>query len=136
MFIHYWHRFGTMNNKPIKMINQLEVPMYLEEALPEIGHDLLVSKKTNAYDIMNTLISFTFKHIKQHDFKIVKRCFKIADKLYNKGNKVVKSAIENVFVYSFTKMFLSYPAEKQTVLAMVPMPLYSIYVAQIHHNGC
>ena len=118
------------------MINQLEVPMYLEEALPEIGHDLLVSKKTNAYDIMNTLISFTFKHIKQHDFKIVKRCFKIADKLYNKGNKVVKSAIENVFVYSFTKMFLSYPAEKQTVLAMVPMPLYSIYVAQIHHNGC
>ena len=89
------------------MINPLEVPMYLEEALPEIGHDLLLNKKNNAYDIMNTLISFTFKHIKQRDFKIVKRCFKIVDKLYNKGNKVVKSAIENVFVYSFTKMFLS-----------------------------
>ena len=120
----------------MKMINQIEVPMYLEEALPEMGQDLSVNRKTNAYDIMNTVSALTFKHIKQHNFNIVKRCFKIVDKLYNKGNKVVKSAIENVFVYSFTKMFLSYPAEKQTVLAMVPMTLYSLYINQIQHKGC
>ncbi len=118
------------------MINQLEVPMYLEEALPEICKDLSLNKKTSAYDIVNTLISFTFKNIREHNFKVVKRCFKIADKLYTKGNAVVKGAIENVFVYSFTKMFINYPSEKQKLLSLLPMTLYSLYIAQIHHKGC
>ncbi len=118
------------------MINQLEVPMFLEEALPEICLDLASGKKNNAYDTMNTLISFTFKNIKEHNFKMVKRCFKIADKLYSKGNAMVKGAIENVFVYSFTKMFLSYPLEKQKLLSMLPITLYSLYISQIYHKGC
>jgi len=117
------------------MINPLEIPAYLEEAVPEMSR-LKIDKKSNAYDVMNMLMAFTFENIKQHNYKIVKRCFKIADKLYSKGNTVVQNAVQNVFVYSFTKMFERYPAEKQKLLAILPMTLYSLYIAQVHHSGC
>ena len=118
------------------MINQLEIPIYIEEALPEIHTDLVLNNKGNAYDVMNTLMAFTFKNIKAHNYTVVKRCFKIADKLYNRGNTIVKNAVQNVFVYSFTKMFQNYPAEKQELLAILPMTLYSLYITQVHHSGC
>lgn len=118
------------------MINQLEIPMYLEEALPAISKELTVSKNSSAYDAMHTLIDFTCRNIKAHNFNIVKRCFQIADKLYSKGNNAVKNAVQNVFVFSFTKIFQTYSAEKQDLLAIIPMTLYSLYLAQVHHRGC
>lgn len=118
------------------MINQLEIPLYLEKALPEISEDLLSQKKNTAYDLINTLNTFTDKNIEAHNYQVVKRCFQVADKLYNRGNSVVQNAIQNVFVYSFTKMFQSHPAEKKELLAMIPITLYSLYITQIYHPGC
>ncbi len=118
------------------MINQIEIPTFIEEALPEISFDLNVNKKINAYDLMNMLMVFTLKNIKEHNYKMIQRCFKIADKLYSRGNAMVKNAVQNVFVYSFTKMFQTYPAEKQALLSILPVTLYSLYISQIHHSGC
>jgi len=118
------------------MINELEIPMYLEEALPEISRDLVSNKKSSAFDLMTALIGFTSKNIKEHNYKSVKRCFQIADKLYSRGNSIVKNAVQNVFVYSFTNMFQNYPAEKKQLLAILPITLYSLYISQIYHNGC
>ncbi len=110
--------------------------MYLEEALPAISNDLNVGKKGNIYETMNAFIAFTCKNIKAHNYNVVKHCFEIADKLYSKGNSVVKNAVQNVFVYSFTKIFHTYAAEKQELLALLPMSLYTLYIAQVHHGGC
>ena len=118
------------------MINQLEIPTYLEDVLPEISSDLRIHNKSNAYDVVNTLLVFTFNNIKTHNYKVVKRCFKIAGMLYERGNATVKNAVQNVFVYSFTKMFECYPAEKQALLAILPMTLYSLYITQVNHSGC
>ena len=118
------------------MINQLEIPMYLEEALPAISKDLAASKKNNVYEAMNALTAFTSRNIKSHNYKIVKRCFEIADKLYTKGNNAVKDAVQNVFIYSFTRILHTYSAEKQNILALLPMGLYTLYISQIHHRGC
>lgn len=118
------------------MINQLEIPMYIEEALPEMPHELLASKRNTAYDLLGSLTSFTCKNINDHNYKTVKRAFQIADKLYSKGNGVVKNAVENVFVYSFTRMFNTYPNEKKELLSILPITLYSIYMAQVCHKGC
>ena len=118
------------------MINQLEIPMYLEDAIPEISVSLTLNKKDNAYDAMNTLCVFTCKNIDQRNYRVVKRCFKVADKLYSKGNTIVKNAVQNVFVYSFTKMFQSYPAEKKELMAILPISLYSLYITQLYHSGC
>ena len=67
---------------------------------------------------------------------LVKRCFMLADKLYNKGNATVQNAVQNVFVYSFTNMLHAYPAEKKQLLSLIPVTLYSLYMGQVCHNGC
>lgn len=118
------------------MINQTEIPMYLEEAFPEIAGNLSVNNKNNVYEVMDTLTSFTCNNIRSHHFSTVKRCFQIAEKLYEKGNTVVKNAVQNVFVYSFTKMFHTYSAEKPQLLSIIPITLYSLYITQVHHGGC
>ena len=115
------------------MINQLEVPMYLEEALPEISEELKHDKIDNPYKTMNMLIAFLCKNIKEHNYPAIKRCFKVADKLYNKGNDAVKNAVQNVFVFSFTNVFQSYPAEKKQLLALLPVTLYSLYITQLYN---
>ncbi|PQJ12622.1 hypothetical protein CJD36_002450 [Flavipsychrobacter stenotrophus] len=118
------------------MINQLEIPMFIEEALPEMPRELLTSKQNTAYDLLGSLTTFTCKNINDHNYRSVKRAFQIADKLYAKGNGVVKNAVENVFVYSFTRMFNTYPNEKKELLAILPITLYTIYMAQVCHKGC
>jgi hypothetical protein len=120
---------------PCEMINQFEVPMYITEALPEISGDLKVGTTNNAYQQMDILTAFTKKNILEHNYKAVKRSFKLADMLYSKGNMVVKNAIQNVFVYSFTSIFHTCNREKTTVLALLPLSLYTIYITQVCHKG-
>lgn len=118
------------------MINQLEVPMFLEEAVPNIKSDICDGHCNRAYDLMSSLSAYTCQNITAHDFKTVKRCFQVAEKLYDKGNAVVKNAVQNVFVYSFTNIFQKYPVERQRLMAIMPISLYSLYIAQINHCGC
>ncbi len=118
------------------MINQVEIPMYLEEALPEMPHDLLVSKENSPYNLLEALSTFTCRNIQDHDYKAIKRSFKIADMLYSKGNDIVKNAVANVFVFSFTRIFQTYPGEKKRLLSLLPMTLYTIYISQVCHKGC
>lgn len=115
------------------MINQVEVPMFLEEALPEISEQLKRNAVKDTYSMIGTLAAFSCRNVRAHNYDVTKRCFAVADKLYDKGNTVVKNAVENVFV---TKMFRSAPEDKQLLQGMVPMTLYSLYMMQVYHKGC
>ena len=117
------------------MINQLEIPMYLEESLPEIKKEFPVAADKNAFKSMNALVHFTCDNIETHNYSRVKKCFKIAEKLYAKGNDCVRNAVQNIFVFSFTRMFQTYPEEKQRLLLIIPITLYTLYIAQVCHKG-
>ena len=118
------------------MINQLEVPMFVEDAIPELSAEIAVNKKNNVYSLMTKLVAFTCKNVKEHNFSAVKRSFQIADKLYSKGNENVKNAVQNIFVFSFTRIFQSYPSEKKQLLSLLPVTLYTLYISQVCHKGC
>jgi hypothetical protein len=118
------------------MIDQLEIHTYLKDAIPAISVDLSESKKEGPYDMMQTLQSFTFKNIEEHNYNTVTRCFNIAEKLYKKGNQTVQNAVQNVFVFSFTKMFETFSSEKPQLVALLPATLYALYLSQVHHRGC
>jgi len=118
------------------MINQLEIPMYLEEALPEFSDELKAGGQHNAADMVSALTSFTCSKIREHNYSAVRRSFTVAEKLFSKGNEAVKNAIESIFVYSFTRMFMTYPEEKPKLLSLIPMTLYTLYISQVCHKGC
>ena len=117
------------------MINQLEIPMYLEEALPEICDDLKHCNKDNAYKLMYTVMDFTSKNIDAQNYKLVKRCFVVIDKLYTRGNSIVKNAIENIFVYSFSRLLFQNKKDMQLILGLIPGSLYALYMHQVIKTG-
>ena len=119
------------------MINQYEVPAYLVDGLPEIEKELKAFSPTiNIFKSIQCLANYTKVKVLQHDLKAVKKCFAIADEIYVKGNTLVKDAIENVFVYSFSGLMnLCNSDEKKQLQSIIPMDLYTTYVQQVLKPG-
>jgi len=118
------------------MINQFEVSMYLEEILPDIAPSLKQTNcPVNVYKAVHVFLDYTFRKIKDHNYSAVKKCFALADRLYSKGNNVVKCAMANVFVYSFSSIPVHNTEEKRIVMRLIPGSLYSVYMHQVLHTG-
>jgi hypothetical protein len=114
-----------------------EVPAIIEDELPAIK-DQLQDKSIigNVNKAMLVLVSYTKKMMRLHDLPAVAKCMSLADKIYNKGNDVVKNAVENVFIYAFSGMRSSCnKVEWKVIQAKMPITLYSIYVKQIYRSG-
>jgi hypothetical protein len=113
------------------MIDQTELPIYMQKVLPELSGSLKGETCKNVYSTVRLLSDYTHDNIATQNFKNVKKCFVIAEKLYNKGNEAVKTAIENVYVYSFSHMLFIDEARKRILLGLIPITLYTLYVKQM-----
>lgn len=123
--------------KIIDMLNQYEVPALLADELPEIKESL----RTHIIigDVLNTiqiLTDYTEKMLQLHNIPVVAKCMCVADKIYVRGNTVVKNAIENIFVFSFSTMRAICGREEwKLVQAKTPVTLYSTYIRQVNQSG-
>lgn len=118
-------------------MNTYEVPAIIEDALPAMK-DVLKDKSIvgNVHATMQVLVKYTKKMMSLHDLPAVVKCMSVADRIYDKGNALVKNAVENVFVYSFSGMrSCCNTIEWKMIQAKMPMTLYSIYVRQIYRSG-
>lgn len=119
------------------MMNQYEVPSYLQDALPEMKEALVkegvTSNLFDPYKSVQCLADFTLKNAHEHNIKMLKRCFRAAERLYIKGNEIIKNAVNNVFIYSFSELFADCAnrQERIKIQAIMPAYLYSAYVEQI-----
>ena len=118
-------------------MNQYEVPAYLEDKIPEMK-ELLVKKGVSSnifdpYKSVQCLTDFTLKVAHQHNIKMLKRCFTAAERLYIKGNEMIKNAINNVFIYSFSELLADCTSRQERIKIQSVMPsyLYSAYVRQV-----
>jgi hypothetical protein len=120
----------------LAMIDQFEVRGLLEETLPDISPELRKENNTsNIYKLIHILLDYTFKKIREHNITTVKKCFLLAEKLYNRGNEAVRCAVENIYVYSFSHLPVKNEAEKKQVLNVLPGSLYTLYMRQVIHSG-
>lgn len=118
------------------MINHFEVPKYLERNLPGFCCAAAGETSDNVYQVMQQFSSYTSGEIQQHHFRNVRTCFALAERLYEKGNILVRSAVENIYVYSFTGMLQKFGNERKAILGIIPITLYTLYIKQIQHPGC
>ena len=70
------------------MMNQSEVPAYLQDTLPEMK-EALVKKEVSSnifdpYKSVQCLTEFTLTIAHNHNIKMLKRCFKVAEKIIYK----------------------------------------------------
>jgi len=119
------------------MINQYEVPAYLVDELPEMEQELKSFSSTlNIFKTLQCLANYTKTKVIQHDLKAVKNSLTIAENIYVKGNSMVKNAMENVFVYSFSSLMnCGNNDEKRQLQAIMPGCLYTAYVQQVLKPG-
>jgi hypothetical protein len=118
-------------------MNQYEIPAMLEDELPAIAPDLKENAiKGNVTNAIKVLTNYTRKLVSLHDLPAVVKCMQVADKIYEKGNNVVRNAVENVFVYSFSGLQCACnKLEWKVIQAKMPLSLYSAYVRQIYKSG-
>lgn len=119
------------------MLNQYEVPVYLADRMPEMVHELrAVSPTLNIFKTIQCLANYTRQKVTQHDFTLVKKCFAIAEDVYMAGDRQVKNAIENIFVFSLSSILnLGSNEEKRALQALIPLHLHSAYVKQVLKSG-
>jgi len=115
------------------MLSQYDVPALIAGKLPQIKPEL--SKKgseTTIYQSVQALTDYTKRMAIEHNFKMVEKCMSLVGNIYDKGNAIVKNAIENVFIYSFSSiMSVCNIIEWRIVQSYMPSGLYSLYVQQI-----
>ena len=124
------------------MMNQYEVPSYLQDTLPEMK-EALVKKGVSSdlfdpYKSVQCLTDFTLKNAHEHNIKMLKRCFMAAERLYIRGNEMIKNAINNIFIYSFSTLFSECDSrlERIKIQSVMPSHLYSAYVQQVLKSNC
>jgi len=118
------------------MINQYEVSGYLEEALPGFNSVIDAEKKNSLYVTIYRLLTFTTQRVSEHNYTAAKKCLDAVAKLYDKGNSVVKNAVENVYVYSFSNLIYAANTDKGKLLSIIPITLYTLYVNQLYASNC
>ena len=120
------------------MISQYEVPALIATKLPQIKNDLSRNgNETSVYQSIQVLTDYTRRMALEHNFAMVRQCMSLVEKIYGKGNVLVKNAVENVFVFSFsTLMSRCNAVEWRIVQSYMPSDLYMLYVSQVMKSKC
>lgn len=129
-FLDFRHRAS----KSLKiMISTTEACKYVQSELPQIAAEL--PNKENIYQTLQAFREYTCRSAFEHNYNKLQQCFSLAASLYEKGGQGVKSAVENVFVYSFSRLFTLAAEDKQKVKALIPASLLALYMNQVLHRG-
>jgi hypothetical protein len=113
------------------MIAQDEINVYIEKEMPELSGICKQEKCKTVYDVARQMIKYVNAQFLNKNLVGAKKCLTLAEDLYNSGNKTVKNAIENVFIYSFSHSFFHENDKKKELLAILPGSLYTIYKSQM-----
>lgn len=63
---------------------------------------------------------------------MVQQCLNLAEKIYLKGDAMVKNAVENIFIFSFSSMMAFCDiVEWRIVQSYMPSRLYQLYIQQV-----
>ena len=132
------HRIGDIRFSKYLSMNQYEVPAFIVEQFPETNNHIVYQATIgNVYQTMTVFSQFMHKKVISHQFSKVFKCLQMAGFIYEHGNQEVKNAVENEFIYSFSRASQSCSKKEWEVIkAHIPAILYTIYIKQIIGYGC
>jgi hypothetical protein len=118
------------------MISQYELHSFLHQKLPELSENWGSEQMKSPYKTMQALLNATTAKVREHQFREVKKCLETVDFLYEKGNGIIKNAVENIYVYSLSHVLYAAQEDRGKVLSIIPITLYTLYVNQLKRSGC
>ncbi|HVI45944.1 MAG TPA: hypothetical protein VM802_13800 [Chitinophaga sp.] len=113
------------------MINQYEVPAYIEDNIPALRKALHQFPAIfHIYETVSCLGEYTGKQLREQNFPVAEKCLKLAGKLYERGNEVVKSAITRVFLPALCQVPVGDTVSRIRIYSLIPDAIYSLYIQQ------
>ena len=91
---------------------------------------------SDAVKIAQVLTDYSKKMLSVHELNKVLDCMHLIGKVYDRGGKAVKSAIESVYIFSFSSMqSVCNKIEWNIIRAKMPVSLYALYTKQLYSRG-
>lgn len=114
------------------MISQQQAQQYIVTKMPELEPSLAaLGGAAGIYKVIQVLLVDTSNALQQKDDSRIRRCFELVEVLYATGDNIIRSAIENVYVYGLGRILLLCNCDKDAVRSLLPESLYALYVAQM-----
>jgi hypothetical protein len=118
------------------MIGESEMLDLIGNNLPEINSEFeKLSSIGNAYKTVQCFADYTKQLVTIGNFKEVKYCFSLAEKLLQEGNSTVKNAIENVYLHSLAPLLDLGDVLGKSLRLMLKGSLRKEYSRQVCSSG-
>ncbi|WP_143308538.1 DUF7674 family protein [Chitinophaga vietnamensis] len=113
------------------MINQYEVPAYIEDNIPALKKALHQFPAVfHIYDTVSCFSEYTGTQLREENFNVAGKCLSLAGKLYERGNEVVKGAITRVFLPALCAVPITNGMNRIRVYSMIPGSIYSLFIQE------
>lgn len=113
------------------MINQYEVPALIEDTVPELRRTLHQFPAVfHIYETVTCLGNYTCQQLKEQHYGPAARSLLLAGRLYERGNQVVKHAIEDHFLPMLSRIQVTDTLSRIRLYSIVPASLYSLFIQQ------
>lgn len=111
------------------MINQYEVPALIEDALPELRKPLHQFPAVyHVYETVTCLSNYTRKQLEERNYSLAATCLRVAGRLYERGNQVVKGAIEQHFLPALSSLPVIDAIYRIKLCSLIPASLYTLFI--------
>lgn len=115
------------------MISPGEACQLVQQEIPEVASRL--PHDCDIYSALSVVQEYAHQNAREKNYSRLRQCFTVAASLYETGSSAVKCAVENIFVYSISRLYAQTPEVKARIKEMIPEPLRNIYTAQVLHHG-
>lgn len=117
-------------------MDEHEVLDLLGNEFPNLNAELeRVPNGTNIYKAVQCFADFTKNLVYKENFRELKHCFRVAEKMLKEGNNIVKNAIENCYVFSVTGMLDFAGVAGSKAKGLLTNLLKKEYIRQISATG-
>ncbi len=114
------------------MITPAETSRFVAEHLPgAIGQS---QRDGSMYHSLEALRDYACERAAAHDFQRLGECLRTTEELYRDGAESLRNAVENVVVYSISRM-LNLAGNPRQVRELIPDRLLQLYNQQCMHGG-
>ena len=119
-------------------MTQYEVPGYITGRMPQLKTEMCRNhSSSDIYASLQALTDYTKRMAIMHDFPTVRQCMILIEKIYKEGTAAVKSAVENVFIFSLSTIMTTCNIVEWRILqSYMPSCLYTLYVHQVLKSTC
>lgn len=119
------------------MMNQYEAAHEIATVMPESSKEIATAMNMkNPFVVVRIFTKHIQKLVEIHNEAMVEKCLKVMDKIYDRGDALIRNAVENVFIFSFDSVLCGCSrTERRMIFGIMPMGLYTVYINQIYKSG-